>query len=422
MLPLLVLGAIGMAQAQEDAAFSAFQLNRSLPGGRSLAMGGSFVAVADDASAAYANPAGLTLLTRREVSVEGRGWQDNFQFSDRGRVSGQPTGIGIDTFPGIVRRDGRSKTSSVSFASYVDAANARRWVLAAYYRTYARFRARFDSQGVFSSDPNIPRFGPYRFDTTFDVDTFGVAYAYQFGDCSEYLHCLRLGGTLSDYSLRLDSTEDVLQRPADNGPADFGAPLRGSAPRQGRGDKLGVNLGLMYEFGSSIRTGLAYRQVPTFSISENIFGSHSMHKLALPYEYSAGVSWRNRRDLLLSIEVDRVTYSRLTAGNTFSRLRLNDGWESRLGGEWTAWQNAIGDKLIVMAGLWYDPDHHLTFQGPITTDIDLFRRAYFPGGTGELHGSAGVGVHWQRFQTNLAADVSGQTRSFSLSEIYRFRG
>ena len=54
------------------------------PGARSLGMGGAFVAMADDATAAVANPAGLAQLTRTQVAVEGRfitGYDKNKAFN-----------------------------------------------------------------------------------------------------------------------------------------------------------------------------------------------------------------------------------------------------------------------------------------------------------------------------------------------------
>jgi len=47
------------------------------PGARSLGLGGAFVAVADDATAAWANPSGLMQLVRPEISVEGRSWTED---------------------------------------------------------------------------------------------------------------------------------------------------------------------------------------------------------------------------------------------------------------------------------------------------------------------------------------------------------
>jgi len=72
------------------------------PGARSLALGGAFVAVADDATASVANPAGLALLVRPEVSVEGRFWNFSTLAPLRGRYSGTPTGVGYDTIQNIV--------------------------------------------------------------------------------------------------------------------------------------------------------------------------------------------------------------------------------------------------------------------------------------------------------------------------------
>ena len=66
---LLVSGAtarVGRAQGGP----TTIQLSFSNPGARSLGFGGAFVALADDATAAFANPAGLAQLTKPELSVE----------------------------------------------------------------------------------------------------------------------------------------------------------------------------------------------------------------------------------------------------------------------------------------------------------------------------------------------------------------
>ena len=69
---IVVLGSLP-ALAQTTSGLNAgSQFDFSLPGARSLSLGGAFVALADDATAVWGNPAGLTILTRPEVSVEGR--------------------------------------------------------------------------------------------------------------------------------------------------------------------------------------------------------------------------------------------------------------------------------------------------------------------------------------------------------------
>src|SRR5262245_26377456 len=56
----------------DEEVFRIFQFSFVNPGARAGALGGAFIGLADDATAAEANPAGLTILTKPEVSVEYR--------------------------------------------------------------------------------------------------------------------------------------------------------------------------------------------------------------------------------------------------------------------------------------------------------------------------------------------------------------
>src|ERR1044071_2561316 len=67
------------------------------PGAKSLALAGAFAGVADDATASFANPAGLTFLGGPETSVEIRGTRVTTPFLSGGRLSGQISNIGVDT-------------------------------------------------------------------------------------------------------------------------------------------------------------------------------------------------------------------------------------------------------------------------------------------------------------------------------------
>src|SRR2546428_5695266 len=59
------------AQTNDEATpFPSLQWTFSTPGARANAMGRSFVGLADDASAAITNPAGLTNLTRPQIYAE----------------------------------------------------------------------------------------------------------------------------------------------------------------------------------------------------------------------------------------------------------------------------------------------------------------------------------------------------------------
>jgi len=63
-----------LAQNTDIEALSGLQFNFGNPGARSLGMGGAFIGLADDASAAEANPAGLTILRKPEFSIEARNY------------------------------------------------------------------------------------------------------------------------------------------------------------------------------------------------------------------------------------------------------------------------------------------------------------------------------------------------------------
>jgi long-subunit fatty acid transport protein len=124
-------------QAGAQGGPTTIQFSFSNPGARSLGLGGAFAAIADDATAAFANPAGLTQLTRPEVSIEGRQWRYSTPFAVGGRVSGEPTGIGLDTpiRTGVSEFD----STSLSFLSFVYP--GRDWTLAVSRHQSARFEA-----------------------------------------------------------------------------------------------------------------------------------------------------------------------------------------------------------------------------------------------------------------------------------------
>src|SRR5256714_13717995 len=72
------------AQNTDIEALSGLQFQFGNPGARSLGMGGAFLGLADDASAAEANPAGLTILRRPEISVEARNYVEAQIFTTSG--------------------------------------------------------------------------------------------------------------------------------------------------------------------------------------------------------------------------------------------------------------------------------------------------------------------------------------------------
>src|SRR6266849_10095139 len=97
------------AQNTDIESLSGLQFNFGNPGARSLGMGGAFLGLADDASAAEANPAGLTILRKPEVSIEARNYLEQQILTTSG------------TFPDLARTafSHYSKRVEPTFASFV---------------------------------------------------------------------------------------------------------------------------------------------------------------------------------------------------------------------------------------------------------------------------------------------------------------
>ena len=110
---LVVLGMVFAmplwAQNTDIESLSGLQFNFGNPGARSLGMGGAFLGLADDATAAEANPAGLTILRKAEFSLEGRNYLEQQVLTTSG------------TFPDLVRTgfSHYSDRVQVTFASAV---------------------------------------------------------------------------------------------------------------------------------------------------------------------------------------------------------------------------------------------------------------------------------------------------------------
>ena len=156
------------------------ELSFSNPGARSMGFGGAFVALADDATAAFANPAGLIQLTRPEVSIEGRRWSYSTPFTVGGRLTGQPTGLGLDTVPGLRTAELSEELTGVSFLSYVYP--RKRWALAFYRHELSSFESFSETQGFFADPPLPVRSDDFRRVADFDFTTYAAAFAYRLSE------------------------------------------------------------------------------------------------------------------------------------------------------------------------------------------------------------------------------------------------
>lgn len=374
-------------------------------GARSLGMGSAFVGRADDATASYANPAGLVQLSRPEVSVEIR----NQSFPGGG---GFPTSTPEGLVPAEAV-DGRA--TGVSFLSYVYP--YKRWTLALYRYQLADYDIRRKGQG----GTEVALFG------------HGLAGAYRFDNG------LAVGAVLLRYQASLDRTEPcrTLEGPCEGTRRD----------RLDAGD-VAANLGLLWQLGPRWSVGAVFRQGPTFEVTkvqpspaDPATEDTSRYALRIPDVIGVGVGVRPTSRLVLNLDWVRVRHSQtIAAGDPtivlgsarLGEVRLDDIDEVHVGLEYSFWNLRGAPALRI--GAWREPSSVPRFVaagspdptprpdgGPSDADVVAQLAERLPGGEDRLHLSAGFGfVFGRHFQLDAAADVSDETQTYSLSTLVRF--
>src|SRR5262245_43918011 len=150
---LPVLAATSLVAQSNSEINSGLQFNFSPPGARSLSLGSAFVGLADDATAAYTNPAGLTSLSRPEFSVEGRRFQYMTEYLYGGSDPTNCTPDRADTCAGLDYREATTIANDFSFGSFVYPIG--NLSLAVYFHTLLDFRQSEQTAGAFFNDPAV---------------------------------------------------------------------------------------------------------------------------------------------------------------------------------------------------------------------------------------------------------------------------
>lgn len=439
-------------------------------------MGGAFVALADDATAGYSNPAGLTALSKPEVSIEGRLWNFYSILPHRGHAFGAPTGRGIDTVPGVANLEIKDTSTRPSFISFVLA--RPKWALAVYRHDLSAYRATIESEGPFASDTaGTARVNPLRGALALDIADIGVSLAVKVSDS------LSLGLGAGRFDFEFDSlTRRFLLTPhlapgqrinlagagaqtgpgGQLGPADFSAPnVFFQNTGQGEDSAVAITAGLLWKPTGKWSLGAAYRQGPNFEFGtefvlgpahNRVFGSpanlvidEDVAIFHVPDSYSVGAAFRPSDRWTISVEYNFVQYEQLLNGsgdgrpveiagltesedpnpalraelrrqgeNIVNGLAINNANQARLGVEWIARTGRTA--LILRTGAWYDPDHRVRFEG----------QQEIPGSAldlrlgDEMHFAGGIGIAGSRFQIDAGIDVSNRVNTVSTSAVLRF--
>lgn len=425
---LSAAGALTLLLAASGARAQPFSIPRfdfsfSNPGARSLGFGGAFAALADDATAAYANPAGLVQLAEPEVSLEGRLWKRSPAYLAGGRIDGAPTGRGLDTHDGLFILRDHSREAGPSFASVV--LPKGRWSFALYGHQLAKFREAVDVQGFFTDPepfqfPPGPRVSASRQSVDLKVATAGLAAAWRMNDRLSF----GLGIVYSDATLQ---THEEVFLPDDDSQASQFGPVTFRPDRRLEksdlttgGTDLTVNAGVLGRLSDRVSAGLFYRQgakvdgsvafelgpasfFPGFPFEGSFRNEATFH---VPDVLGGGLAYRSLGGAVtLATEVDRVGYSSQVRVQSSDELEVTNGdyrdaWEYHFGAEYALLRST--PIVAFRAGYWAEANGN----DQIARRID--------------HLAAGIGIAAKAFQVDLAADFSDEGNTASLSFIYTF--
>lgn len=444
------------AQNVDIEALSGLQFNFGNPGARSLGMGGAFLGLADDASAAEANPAGLTILRKPEFSIELRNYEEQQIFSTSG------------TFPDDIVRTPFTHYSNRVVPTFASAVfPVKKFTIGAYYHeplnnkgggvvfpTFNEFTGR---QETFLPNFYLPAGGgnplteaecesrnlatpgscvEFRIDpfiSALDVRqrTFGLAGAWQVhpkfsvGATARYQRFREAAFTFRfdtffnpstvsvQATAKADGEDVTIEEVSD---ITFAAGFKW-APS----DKL--SFGGVYKKGPSFDAPLFFAGAAT----DNEFLQVADTTFHIPDVAGVGVSYRPIPVLTINVDAVHVKYSNLTddfvasvadvrglSGDTFEAA---DVTELHIGAEYFF---STKIPVAIRAGYWRDPAHSVTWRGPLTNPNFIAEALLYPEGETQNHFSIGAGLAWPRFQIDAAYDTSDNYKVASLSVVTRF--
>ncbi|MBL0162822.1 MAG: outer membrane protein transport protein [Xanthomonadales bacterium] len=424
----VAIGLAGMAGSAfaitDNEANASLPFSFSNPGARALGMGGAFLGLADDASAAYANPAGLTQLVSPEVSAEIRSVSTNTRWLDGGTAQ-----YNDFNSSGLNYSSQDDRTNSLRSFSFVYP--GERMSFAVYRYEVINYDSAFQSAGAATTTGDGSGYTgnifPYTVNTSFGIDTYGVAMGFKANDR------LSFGLGVNYYLLDIRTTTDRF-RPTD------GSPLSREANLDGDG-KVGFTLGARMVLTDWLSGGLSYRHAPKLSydaiLSSPEFPGDTVNlspSLNVPDVFGVGLSVRPSDAWVINLDVSRVYYSQVTddmvslfdadQASALDPLRLDDGTEVRLGAEYTF---ATTHPFSLRAGVWRDPAHELVYHGnppifdPATQDPEANAATFSSGRSNkQTHYAIGAGMAFSKFQIDLGADFSDTSDTVSASGVFRF--
>jgi len=352
------------------------------PGARALGIGGAFTGMADDATAALANPAGITQLSNAAFTVETTFLQYDYEIPF---YAGDIVQTNLFEFDFQFEPKGFSDSQfEVPFLSYVKPFES--FHLGFFFSQQAKVERSYttESISIFPLDSVIDqvRYFPTQDEVDILLQNVGISIARAFSDS------LSLGATL------LYGQMDYLANSTSLAENAIGEPTPAYQRAEGDDNGLGYYAGLFYQPNQWLSLGVAYKSQPEFNYTASLeqpvviwqedFETEAIFKV--PDSLSVGMSYRITEFTLLMFDVQRVFYSQLSDdfidfnGIPGLNQTVKDATELHAGLEHTIAQGFRGLPLTLRVGYWLEPYH-----APLNNfdDNQLLEGTY--GGTGQIN-------------------------------------
>ena len=373
-------------------------------GARALGMGGAFIAIADDATAASWNPGGLVQLEKPEVSVVGAyvHRQEDNTFGDLPGASGSQS---IDEW-----------NLNYLSGAYPFQAFERNMIVSLNYQRLYDFNREWDFSYNSSSGP-----------VNFDYDQEGGLYALGLAYSVEIIPSFSAGVTFNYWG---DFLSDQSWKQKYNTSSEFnlgGSPVSETRYKSEKYsfDGFNANVGFMWNITGKWTLGGVFKTPFTGDITHKIDGYDSTvspnptlnsynpynysydEKLEMPMSYGLGIAHRFNDAFTMAFDLYRTHWSDFEyrhqdgtrtspiSGKPINQSDIDDTTWARLGAEYLI----IGDQTVIpiRGGLFYDP-------APAEGSPDNFYGV-----------SVGSGIGWKQivfdiaYQFRFANDVGQST-------------
>jgi long-subunit fatty acid transport protein len=335
-------------------------------GARATGMGGAFIGIADDATSASWNPAGLIQLERPEISVVGAYLNRRDFFSS-------------ETYPEM-NNTGRVDDVNINyFSATYPFQFYRNMVVSINYQRLYEFKRNFDYQYEFSyPGGNILQI--VHFKQKGYIGALGFAYAI------EVLPTFSLGTSLNIWTDKLiwengwEETLNLRDVSHEGSATETVDTIYSDKYSEFCG--INTNLGILWNMNKYITLGIViktpfdasihhefnYIQTKTIGPPLNPPPFDEDVKLRMPASYGGGLAWRVSDALSFDLDVYRTEWSGFvlidSQGNRFSPVdgrpesssKLKDTTQIRFGGEYLFISKKNHIVVPLRAGIFYDPE------------------------------------------------------------------